>query len=685
MFSSKKLAQAAFLLAWVCVVQGPWCGAVQAGASSATWVVVVNGKSTDSRTLANHFCHLRNLPSRNVIVLDEIPQGNNIDIDAFRDKILGPVLREIDARGIAAHLQGIAYSCDIPTTVQIKSDLQSMTDLPIYITPAASINSLTYLFRWTMAKDVTYVSMDSNWYAAHEAKDLLRVFSGDEATQREIAAGLEKGEHAKVAERYEALRALVGNPFPLDYLAAKQWALAGNRERALERLGDAIQRGWRYRKELANEPAFESLREDKGFQRLVARCPNDPFDYTGSRGFDARNFYAPNTLESRDPKHGIPYLMSAVLGYIRNDRMTMDEAIAMLERSAAADFTRPSGTFLFSKNPDVRSTTRQPNFAVAIDRIRQLKMDAREYEGVLPPSSERCAGVMLGISDFDWPKSGATLVPGAIADNLTSMGGMLSVAGQTKLTELLRHGACLSSGAVIEPYAIQNKFPHPLTYSHYANGLTSAESFYGSILSPYQMLIVGDPLCQPFATPPRFRVEGLKPSEHITAEKTLRFVTSEDEFTVDPVRLLWLIDGKTKADAAYTPTIPMRLDQNEKGAHEWRIIAKGPKPLEHYYEQSGWITVGERSTHLRLKGPATWSIQDGAGLRVKVENFPPGRKIAIRHEWEVISRQDSERTLFVVDPDKLGYGPVRLQAVVLDEKGDVEYGSEPITVVLKRP
>jgi hypothetical protein len=95
--------------------------------------------------------------------------------------------------------------------------------------------------------------------------------------------------------------------------------------------------------------------------------------------------------------------------------------------------------------------------------------------------------------------------------------------------------------------------------------------------------------------------------------------------------------------------------------------------------------VGTAASHLRITGPKQWSLKDGAGLRLQVQNFPPKRKIAIRHDWEIISKQDSDRPLFVVDPDKLGYGPVRLQAVILDDKGEVEYGSIPITVQLKRP
>ena len=138
-----------------------------AGASASQWVVVVNGDSHNSRTLANHYCQLRDIPGRNVIVLKEIPNSNTMPIDEFRSRILGPVLKEIEDRQLSTHIQGIAYSCDIPTTIELQSDLSSVENLPKVLTPTASINGLTYLFRWVMEKNPTYITPDSKIGRAH--------------------------------------------------------------------------------------------------------------------------------------------------------------------------------------------------------------------------------------------------------------------------------------------------------------------------------------------------------------------------------------------------------------------------------------------------------------------------------------------------------------------------------------
>ena len=86
---------------------------------------------------------------------------------------------------------------------------------------------------------------------------------------------------------------------------------------------------------------------------------------------------------------------------------------------------------------------------------------------------------------------------------------MSSGASQTPLSEFLRYGAAGASGTVTEPYAIAEKFPHPMLQVHYARGCTLAEAFYQSVCGPYQLLIVGDPLCRPWANIPKVTVAGL--------------------------------------------------------------------------------------------------------------------------------------------------------------------------------
>ncbi|MCE2784500.1 MAG: hypothetical protein LW699_06420, partial [Pirellula sp.] len=156
------------------------------GTSASQWILVVNGQSQNSLTLANHYCLLRDIPARNVVILNDIPNANSISIDEFRKLILAPVLEQIEARQLTNHIQGIAYSCDLPTAIDLQSDLKNVKDLPKVLTPTGSINGMTYLFRWVMQNDPSYIGPDSNWYATHDAASLLKIYHGTPESIEEL-------------------------------------------------------------------------------------------------------------------------------------------------------------------------------------------------------------------------------------------------------------------------------------------------------------------------------------------------------------------------------------------------------------------------------------------------------------------------------------------------------------------
>ena len=115
----------------------------------------------------------------------------------------------------------------------------------------------------------------------------------------------------------------------------------------------------------------------------------------------------------------------------------------------------------------------------------------------------------MGTSDFDWKATGSTILPGAICDNFTSYGGiMIKDMSQTPLSEFLRYGAA------------GGQRHGERTLCHFAEisladasgplrpQLHLAEAFYQAISGPYQLLIVGDPLCRPWAYIPKVKVSG---------------------------------------------------------------------------------------------------------------------------------------------------------------------------------
>jgi hypothetical protein len=109
--------------------------------------------------------------------------------------------------------------------------------------------------------------------------------------------------------------------------------------------------------------------------------------------------------------------------------------------------------------------------------------------------------------------------PGALADHLTSFGGKLfDPAGQMSILKWLEAGCVGSYGTVVEPCNFTNKFPQVRLHYWYGRGFNMGEAYTMAVESPYMGIIVGDPLCQPYAVPPLAQVSGLASQQVLNAE-----------------------------------------------------------------------------------------------------------------------------------------------------------------------
>ena len=225
------------------------------------------------------------------------------------------------------------------------------------------------------------------------------------------------------------------------------------------------------------------------------------------------------------PFGGERYFLSVMLAVTAGRGNSVDEVLHYLQRSAEADGTQPKGTIYFVKNDNIRSKVRDGLFPAAVRDLKELGVKGEIVEGTMPMHKDDVQGAVMGVAGFDWKASGSTILPGAICEHFTSFGGVMSEkAGQTPLSVFLRYGAAGASGTVTEPYAIAEKFPSPMVQVHYARGCSLAEAFYQSVSCPYQLLIVGDPLCRPWAEIPQVSVKGVRPGA--TVHGTLRLVPS---------------------------------------------------------------------------------------------------------------------------------------------------------------
>ncbi len=171
----------------------------------------------------------------------------------------------------------------------------------------------------------------------------------------------------------------------------------------------------------------------------------------------------------------------------------------VLARGVVSDSTFPTQAVYLAKSTDAVRNVRFVGFDNAIfsSRVRGdyslvwTNTDSTWFTDLL--------GLLTGRVDVLMPTN--TFSPGAMADSLTSYGGVIfdNSDGQSTLLAFLDAGATGSYGTIKEPCNYPQKFPNPLDYFYQNRGFCLAESYYQSLQNPYQGLLVGEPLSAPFA------------------------------------------------------------------------------------------------------------------------------------------------------------------------------------------
>ena len=389
------------------------------------------------------------------------------------------------------------------------------------------------------------------------------------------------------------------------------------------------------------------------------------------------NFGGPGQLQPPG-KEGRRYLLSVMLGVTAGRGNTLDQVLAYLTRSATADGTKPTGTIYYMRSGDkLRSGVREPLFATAVKELKALGVNAEILDGVLPPKKNDVQGAMIGIADFQWKPSGSTIRPGAICEHFTSFGGiMTSGAGQTPLSEFLRYGAAGASGTVAEPYSIQAKFPLATMHVHYARGCTLAEAFYQSLLGPYQLLIVGDPLCRPWANIPQVTVAGVEPRATVKGKLSLRpAATIPGNSAVEYFDIF--IDDMRMATAPKDAAVEFDTTPLADGYHELRIVAVEAGAIRSQGRTIVPFTTANHGRTIEVSLAPQGTAAAGAPLVVTAKS-PGSTRIAILHNSHLVGTIAGESGRVEIDPAVVGSGPVRLRAVgIVADDAPMQYAWSP--------
>lgn len=170
----------------------------------------------------------------------------------------------------------------------------------------------------------------------------------------------------------------------------------------------------------------------------------------------------------------------------------------MIDRGVQSDATFPQGTaYLMSttdKARNVRSRSYEMIMKLLSDRVKIEKIEADVLS-----NKEDVLFYFTGKTEVEDLESNYYL-PGAVADHLTSAGGVLFGDRQMSVLKWLDAGATASYGTVVEPCAFPQKFPNPgIVIDRYTRGESLIEAYWKSVAWPGQGLFVGEPLAAPFA------------------------------------------------------------------------------------------------------------------------------------------------------------------------------------------
>jgi uncharacterized protein (TIGR03790 family) len=175
-------------------------------------------------------------------------------------------------------------------------------------------------------------------------------------------------------------------------------------------------------------------------------------------------------------------------------------AEALIDRGVASDGTTPRGTAYLGVSDDVQRNVRSAEYrAAAVAADARIKVQV--FSGAALSDRPDILFYFTGAATVPTVSSNHFL-PGAIADHLTSFGGMLTDSPQMSSLRWLEDGATGSYGTVVEPCNFLGKFPNiPVLLKHYLAGETLIEAYWKSVEMPGQGVFIGEPLAAPFRAP----------------------------------------------------------------------------------------------------------------------------------------------------------------------------------------
>lgn len=384
-------------------------------------------------------------------------------------------------------------------------------------------------------------------------------------------------------------------------------------------------------------------------------------DQTPAFGFDGSLRWQEG-LPSTSP-HAAQYFLATLLGYTGPRGNTPGELVALIERSVAADGSEPLGTFYYMKTTDTaRSEPRDPFFADAIAALAALGAQAVQLEDVLPEGQHDCLAVMTGWANPQIAGANLTLLPGSFGDHLTSWAATFDKQSQTKVAAWIAKGASGSHGTVEEPCADGGKFPHPMMHAFYFEGLPLGEAAFRSLRHvPFQSLVYGDPLTQPFGACPMVVV----PDAPTNVATGIILLTPKATLPVplaEPTRFELFVDGKLQDSSQTARSFVLDTEYLVDGVHDVSVVVTDSSPQAL---QGRWSGLVETDNFGREVSLSVTPEQGDLATLFTCElgaNWDDVLEIRLLQNGRTIAALPDDEGVLLIPGHVLGAGPVHLQA-----------------------
>jgi len=294
-----------------------------------------------------------------------------------------------------------------------------------------------------------------------------------------------------------------------------------------------------------------------------------------------------------------------------------------LRRAVAADSTYPTQPVYLEKTSDnvrnVRFVANDnsvfENQVVGNTAVTRTTSDAMIFTNLF--------GFQTGLQNFDLATN--EFVPGAVADNLTSFGGyILDPTYQTEMLVFLESGAAGTYGTVVEPCNYTQKFPDPVDYFYQTRGFSEAESYYQSVLNPFQGLMVGEPLCAPFARPGTGTWNAPANNALLAGQTTLSLAFSSAATNLPLAQADLFVDGTFFATMTNVPPAPGNV----------LAVTLNGTPASYVVQATDTLAsaVSGLATALNLQSNLTQVVAYPVGDRIELQSqamYVPGTNVTV--------------------------------------------------------